>query len=349
MFFKKKICYVLMLALCILQLAACKNKVDKPDNSSVEVFTINDQKIFLDEVMYRVWESEDENSYYSKDYQEKYGKSYWDSEIVKGTPVRDSLKEQLYDDIVRDALLYQKAKEKGYTLTSAETKLYEDEVNSEWNELSKDVRKNIGASKDLLLRIKEKKGLIDKYFTDVLKTYKVDEDKVKASINLDQYKEIDVQTIGYYKYTYGEDGSEIKKSKEENEMGLESLTEIADKAKTAKNFDDLLTDDSDPLETEELSIIPGETACDKKIQDAASSMKPGEVSDIIDTESGYFIVKVLDNTSDDAYEEAISDAIKQEKYKQFDKYFDTLIKSADIQTTKEWDDIKVGGTVIKES
>lgn len=323
--------------------------MDKPDNTSVEVFTINDQKIFLDEVMYRVWESEDENSYYSRDYQKKYGKSYWDSEIVKGTLVKDSLKEQLYDDIVRDALLYQEAKKKGYTLTSDEIKLYEDEVNREWDAMSKDVRKNIGASKDLIMRIKEKKGLIDKYFTEILKTYKVDEEKVKASIKSDEYKEIDIQTIGYHKYTYGEDGSEITKSKEENEMGLESLTEIADKAKTAKNFEDLLTDDSDPLETEELSIIPGETACDKKIQDVASSMKPGEVSNIIDTESGYFIVKVLDNTSDDAYKEALSDAMKQEKYKQFDKYFDTLIKNADIQTTKEWDGIKIGGTVIKES
>lgn len=349
MFFKKKICYVLILALCVLQLAACKSKVDKPDNTSVEVFTINDQKIFLDEVMYRVWETEDENSYYNEDFQKKYGKSYWDSEIVKGTLVRDSLKEQLYDDIVRDALLYQEAKKEGYTLSSDEIKLYEDEVSKEWDAMSKDIRKAIGASKDLLMRIKEKKGLIDKYFAEKLKTYQVDEDKIKASIKSDEYKEIDVQTIGYYKYTYGEDGSEIKKSEEENEMGLESLNEIADKAKTAKNFEDLLTDDSDPLETEELSIIPGETACDKKIQDAACSMKPGEVSDIIDTESGYFIVKVLDNTSDDAYEEALSDAIKQEKYKQFDKYFDTLKKNADIQTTKEWDGITIGGTVIKES
>lgn len=327
----------------------CKKKAEKVDNAKVEVFTINKEKICLDEVLYRVWQCENENIIYSKDYKEKYDKSYWDSEIVKGKTVRESLKEQLYDDIIRDILLYQKAAEEGYKLTSDEEKIYKEEANAEWESMSKEVREQIGGKKDTILCFKKRKAIIDQYFSKMLDSYKVDEEAVRDSINSKDYKEIDIQTIGYYKYTYGEDGSETEKPKEDNQMGFESLKEIADKAKKVKSLEELLTDDSESLETEELSIIPGQTACDKEIQDAAMALKPGETSDILETDSGYFIIKVLDNSSDDAYEEAVADAVKQEKYKQFDAYYDTLKKDADIQETKEWKSIVIGGTVLKES
>ncbi|SES72240.1 peptidylprolyl isomerase [[Clostridium] polysaccharolyticum] len=349
MSFKKKISYVLILALCLLQITGCKKKADRPDNSSVEVFTINRQQVFLDQVLYKVWESEQENSYYSRDYQKQYGEAYWDSEIIKGTTVRENLKEQLYDDIIRDVLLYQKAVEEGYVLTKNQKDICHEQADVEWKDMSSDVKKAIGASKSLLIRIKEEKSLIDQFFSDKLNDCQADEKKIRATISQEDYKEIDIQTIGYYKYLYSEDGSETKKSKEENQMGKESLLAIADKAKKAEDFDELLTDDSEPLETESLSIIPGETACDKKIQDTVMTMKPGEVSDVIETDTGYFIVQVLDNTSSDAYEEAVADAVKHEKYKQFDEYFATLKKDADIKTTKQWDNVQVGGTVIKES
>lgn len=346
MIYKKKMYYALILVLCMLQFSGCKSK---KDNSSVEVFTINDKKIYLDEVHYRVWESENENAYYSKDYKEKYEKSYWESEVVEGTTVSESLKEELYDDIIRDTLLYQKAVENDVTLSKNEKQLCQEEANTEWDELSKEIKKTIGADKDLILRLKEEKALVEKYFSSILEEYEVDEDKVKASIDPKEYKEIDIQTIGYSKFSYGEDGTETSKSEEENQMGLESLQDVAEKAKTVSDLNDLLTDDSDPLETEELSIIPGSSACDKGIEEAAKAMEPGETSDIIETDLGYYIVRVVDNTSNEAYEEAVHDEVMHEKYEQFDKYFSTVKEAAGIHTTKEWDHIVVGGTVIKES
>lgn len=357
MFFRKKLYYVLILALCMLSFSACKQKKEKKDNSSVEVFTINDQKVYLDEVLYRIWESENENSYYSKDYQKQYGKSYWDSEIIEGTTVRESLKEQLYDEIVRDTLLYQKATEEGYTLTKDEETVCDNKAVEQWNAMSREERKTVGATRELLKKLEREKGLVEKYFSALLETYQADEDAIKASIDPDEYRQIDIQTIGFSKFRYDGDGTATKKSKEENEMGLESLNQIKEKAKTTEDFNELLTDDADLLETEDMSIIPGETACDEKIEQAAQMLKPGETSDVIETDSGYYIVKVISSSSngenasgeENAYTEAVEEAVKQAKYKQFDEYFETVKQDADIQTTEEWNSITVGGTVIKES
>lgn len=348
MFYKKKICYVLILACSIFLLTSCKGREKDSDNSSVVVFTINDSNVYLDEVLYRVWESEDENSYYSGNFSEQYGESYWDSDIIEGTTVSESLKEELYDDIVRDTLLYQKAAEEGYSLTEDEKELYKEEAENELDAMNSDVKKTIGATKELLISMKEKKAIVSKYFAELLDTYEVDEEAIRDSYQPEDYKQLDLQTIGFSKYTYAEDGTETAKSKEEDQMGLESLKEIAKEAKSVEDLNDLLTDDSDTLETEDLSVIPGDSACDEAIEEAALDMKPGDTSDIIETDEGYYIVKLLDNTSKDAYEETVSQAITQEKYKQFDEYFDTLKKDASIQSTDQWDSIKVGGTVIKE-
>ena len=349
MLFKRKICYVLILVLCMLQFSACKSKTEDTDNASVAVFTINDQTVYLDEVLYRVWEYEDEHSYYSNDFKEQYGEIYWDSEIVEGTTVAESLKEELYEDIVRDFLLYEQAQEKGYTLTDEEKEVIKEEAGTEFSAMPEEVKKSIGTTEDLMVRRKERKQLISTYFSELLDTYKVDEQSIKESVDQEDYEQLDVQTIGFSKFVYDQKGNETKKSEEESKMGLEILQEIAEEAKETEDFNDFLTGDSDILETEELSIIPGESACDIELEETALTMEPGDTSDVIETEHGYYIIRLLDNTSEDAYKETVEHAVLNEKYKLFDADFEMMKEKASIQTTDEWDKITIGGTVIKES
>ena len=350
MFYKKKVCYVLILALCLLQITACKKGYQEKDsnNSSVEVFTINETVIHLDEVLYRVFEMEKQNASYSKDYQEQYGESYWDSEIVDGVAVRDSLKEQLYDDIVRDILLYQDAVKNGVTLTEEEKTDCEKEAETDLSLMSEEEKKSVGVSRKLLDMLQERKLIISKYFSSLLDTYEVDEEAIRKSLELDEYQQYDVQMIEFSKFHYGDDGTEIPKSEEENQMGLESLERIADKAKQISDLNDLL-EEEDTLETEDISIIPGESACEQQLEDTAKVLKPGETSDIIETDKGYYIMKLVSNSKKEDSEEEVASAVMREKYKQFDEYLETVKEKADIKTTGEWDNIKVGGTISKET
>lgn len=356
MSYKKNICAILMLLLCLVSFAACHSKKEskttkenKTKNESVVVFTINGQKIFLDEVLYYVWQSEENNQVYYDSYEEKYKKSYWDSEIVEGTTVRDSLKKELYDTIVRDNLLYQKAKKDGITLTSQEKEKCKEDAKDELLSMDQEVKDTIGVTEEFLIRMKEKRALFSNCFSAMLSKYKVTEEDVKVSFAPKDYKQLDIQTIGYSKFDYKEDGTKKARSKELCEMGRESLQEIAKQAKTAVDFNDLLQDPSSPLESEDISIIVGDSACDKQIEETAMSMKPGETSDIIETDNGYYIIRLLSNDKEDAYEEAKNEAVTHKKYEKFDADYAQMKKDASIQSTDEWESIKVGGTVIKES
>lgn len=347
MLIKRKICYVLILVLCMLQVSGCKSKSKDSDNAGVAVLTINGQAVYLDEVLYRVWEYEEEHSYYSEDYQAEYGTDYWESELTDGVTVSENLKEELYEDILRDYLLYEKATEEGVTLTEEEKELFREQATIELSEMSDDVRDAISATENLLIRMKEHNQVVSSYFSSLLDTYQVDEETIQESIDKVNYEQLDIQTIGFSKYVYDAMGNETEKSDEEKAEGLERLNAIVEEAKSTEDLNDFLAEDETLLETEELSIIPGESACDLEIEEAAMNMEPGDTSDVIETENGYYIVRLLDNTSEDAYDETVENAILNEKYKQFDAYFETLKESAKVETTEKWDAIKIGGTIIK--
>lgn len=349
MFNKKRVCYVLILVLCFLQITACKKGQEKDsNNSSVEVFTINDTVIYLDEVLYRVYKIEQENDPYSQSYEEQYGESYWDSQIVEGVAVRDNLKEQLYDDIVRDTLLYQEAVKNGITLTDEEKTACEKEAETDLSVLSAKEIEAVGASRKLLYDLQERNLVTSKYFSSLLDTYEVDEEAIRETIKPGEYQQLDVQMIEFSKFSYGDEGTEIAKSEEENQMGLESLQHVAEKAKKVEDLNDLLMEE-DTLETEDLSIIPGESACEQELEDAAKVLKPGETSDIIETDKGYYIIRLLSSTEKEESEEEVANAVLREKYKQFDKYLESVKKNGTIQTTEKWDDITIGGTILKKS
>lgn len=349
-FYKRKVCYVLILALCLLQITACKKNRQEEDfnNSKVEVFTINDTKVYLDEVLYRVYNIERENAEYSQSYREQYGESYWDSQIVEGVTVKDNLREQLYDEIVRDTLLYQEAVKNNVTLDEEEKDACKKEAETEQNVMSEEEMKAVGANKALLIALQERKLITSKYFSSLLDTYEVSENTIRESLEPGEYEQIDVQMIEFSKFNYGDEGTEIAKSEEENQMGLESLEHIAGKAKTVGDLNDLL-EEEDTLETEDLSIIPGDSACEQEIEDAAKVLKPGETSDIIETEKGYYIIRLLSKSQKEDSEEEMANAVLREKYKQFDRYLEKLRENATITPTQKWDDIEIGGTIIKET
>lgn len=337
-----------MLAMLAGCLSGCSKRETTPQNKTVLVMTINDSSIYLDEVLYQVWKTELENDQYRSSFEEQYKKNYWESEIVNGVTTRDSLKEELYDTIVRETILYDKAISEGYTLTEKEKKTCKENAEETLSGMPEDQKETIGADLSFLKKMEEKKALVSKYFADVMETYQVDEDEAVKDIKKEEYTQYDVETIGFSKITYNQDGTQVKKSDELNEMGYESLKEVLKEAKKAENLEDVLTDPNTTLESEDYSFTPNDGSCEEAIEKTVVKMKPGDTSNIIETDTGYYIVRLVKNTSSDSYKDAKENAIKQAKYKQFDVYYNKLKNSADVETMKQWKKIVIGGTVLKE-
>lgn len=344
MFFRKKINYLVIVVLCVMSITGCQKKVK---NQEIQVLTVNQTPIMKDVVLYHIWEIEKENELYAKEYEERYGESYWDSEIVEGVLTKDSLKDELYDTLVRNELLYQKALEDGVNLTSDENTKCREQAKETFDSMSKKEKNNIPATLEFLTKLEQQQMIVSKYFQKVIDSYKVDEDKLAKKIHPEDYVQYDVESVFFLKNKDKADGTTEKKSKEEIQMGHDSLKEMKKLILESDDWEDLNLEEH-TLESEQFSVLSNDdSTCDKEILQALKAMKPGDTSDIIETDNGFYIVRLVDNTADDIYLDTIEQAKTQEKYRMFDQFYDTLKSKAAIEKSGQWDEIVIGGTGAK--
>jgi peptidyl-prolyl cis-trans isomerase C len=96
---------------------------------------------------------------------------------------------------------------------------------------------------------------------------------------------------------------------------------VLDQLKAGADFDQLAAR-NDPATRGELGWFPRGYLLDTKIEDAAFALQPGQYSDIISTEVGFDIIKVLERDpqhplTPDAYlamqEKALTDWLQQQR------------------------------------
>ncbi|SFR76561.1 peptidylprolyl isomerase [Anaeromicropila populeti] len=344
---KKYLCYILVMTLGLVVFASCKKTAK---NQDILVFTVGEEKIYLDEVMYQVWEAEKEIDFYQSYYEGNYEEDFWNSEGEAGMTMSETVKQEVYDEIIRESVLFQEAVKQEETITEEVEEEITAQAKEEMESMSEEERKTTGLTEKRLIEFKIKKAIIDQYFDSVLDGFSVDEASITEGMNESDYLQYDIETIGFSKYQYHEDGTKEEKSAEILEMSLNELEEKKQAAQYSENFSELLEDQEALLEVEEYSFVKGDEACDANIQEAAVSLKTGQVSDIIETSEGIYLLRVLSNSSTESYEKAKASAVNQQKYKLFDEYYSQLKEKTKVtEETSVWEDITVGDAVVKDS
>ena len=269
------------------------------------------------------------------------------SEIVEGVLTKDSLKDELYDTLVRNELLYQKALEEGVNLTSGEHTKCREQAKETFDSMSKKEKDAIPATLEFITKLEQQQMIVSKYFQKVIDSYKVDEDKLTKEIHPEDYIQYDVESVFFLKNKDKADGTTEKKSKEEIQMGQESLNKMQKHIEESDDRGELKVEEH-TLESEQFSVLSNDVStCDKEVLQVLKTMEPGDTSDIIETDSGFYIVRLVDNTANDIYLDTIEQAKTQEKYRMFDEFYDTLISKAAIEKSSQWDEIVIGGTGAK--
>ena len=79
-------------------------------------------------------------------------------------------------------------------------------------------------------------------------------------------------------------------------------------------------------------------------------MKNDEISDVIETDDGYYVIKMVDNNDSSAYDQQCEQVVEDEKEKQFEAKYKSDIKpnyTTEIQSY--WKGrVKLGGITVAE-
>lgn len=317
------------------------------------VVTVNDKDIYLNEMMYYIMAVESTGAQYEAAYQQYTGTSYWDQkdpDDPNGLTIREQAKNYVMDTAEMYQILYDKAVKEGYTLTDDEKTQAQNNADQILSNISKDQLEVTGFTKDVLTDIMQKMSLGGKYYKDLVDSFDIDDDGIKATIKPEEYRQYNTEYLFVPTTKYDENYNSVDLSEDEKSAAKATITAALEKVKAGEEFskikeaDDKLTDDT-------LNFVADDGKAEKAYQDAAIKLDNDACTeDIVETDTGYYIIKMVDNNSTEAYDSAVSDAISKAEGDAFDTEFEKMKKDYTIKiNSKVWDPIVIGKTTLLET
>lgn len=317
------------------------------------VVTIDDTKIKMKEMMYYIYQSEQEGNYYESVYHSLADseQGFWDSEFEKGKTNREAIKEETMDACILYELFGKMAEQKGYTLTKDENKSAKADAKELYKSLTDKQKKTMGLTAESITKIQKKILLGNKYYEKVMKGIKIDEEAVKKSVDEEQYRQYDVDYIYIPTVNYDENYNPVELTGDDKQKVYDTIKALLPKALKGRKFDDLVGKKETQLESGSISFVKGDNLYGEEFEETALKLKKGEVADkIIEGDDGYYIIKMVDDNSKESYESEVENAIVNAKNEEFQKQFDKIKEEHKISiNTSVWDSVELGSITYDEA
>ncbi|SFR76572.1 peptidyl-prolyl cis-trans isomerase [Anaeromicropila populeti] len=363
---------IVAIAICAVLVLAMLVGVAYDQLKPTLLFKLDGENIYLSDAMYYIYDKEVTYDAYDQMYLAYTGTGYWDSTSDSGTTNREAAKQEVYTTVKEYAILYKEAINAGYALTE------EDKTTA--SETAEEVLKNLttkqkslpGLSKKKLTSVLEKKAVADRYKQDMIDSFDIDDQAIKDTFNYEDYRQYDFQYYYTSKTTYDEEGNSVALSDDEKAKLLEEMNALLEKSKT-EDFAALLpsteteegtaateaaateeTTATEETETsnisfqEEGNITPSSTTFEDEVKTKIMAMSNNEISQVLEDSNGYYIVKMINNNSDETYNQTVEDAIAEEENSQYETKFVEIAANYDFSAVdKNWNEIVLGDTVLE--
>lgn len=288
------------------------------------VVKVGREKINMPELMYYVYEAEKDGKVYEDMYQDFFSTSYWDSEYKDGKTFRETAKEDAYENSIMYTIFENRAKEAGYTLSKEEAAECEKEATEEYAGLSETQRKAIGLERKDFIALKKKIMLANKYYDVLLEGLDVNEEKAVSGIFEEDYIQHDVE------YLYATEEVLLKP--------------YLKRAQDGEDFAVMAEEMPEELEAGYFGFREGDYSFGETFEKEALALNNGETTDhIIAEEDGYYIIRMVDNASLEAYEAACEEAVLNAQSEAFKAAYEKIKKEYEIKKyASDWDTLVIG-------
>ena len=326
----KKLMSVAVAMMVGLSVTACSNS-PKGDGT---VATVNGQKITVSEY-------ETTLALYKQSVEAMYGKNVWDTEVEKGVKYRDKFKENILDQMINVEVVYEQAKKDNLLPTK-------EEVDKKYNELKKNIdsdkeykkdMEKIGANDEFLRTQQEQDLAVQNYKEHFDKTIKISDEEMKKYYEdhkKDYYKD-EVKASHILVSTQDKNGKPL--SDEKKKEAKKKAEEVYKKVKSGDDFAKLAKEYSDDKSS---AVNGGDLGFFSKgkmvpeFEKAAFALDKGQISDIVESQFGYHIIKVTDKKYKEYTFDEVNNNIKQNLlYKKYTEKVNELVKKAKIEKNEE--------------
>ena len=306
--------------------------------------------------------SMDEANFYTyimkSQYESYYGTEIWDMEVEEGKTFGDSMKEMVNDALVQMLIMNSKAEEYGVSLSS--------EDNTSITEYIENFKANVGEEEmaaqgitEAVIKSAIEKSYIASYTYDAMMAQEEVElsDDAKADAACVRVQHILISTTETI--TQDADGNNIDMTADEakeykDQQKLLAETVLA-KAKAGEDFQELANE----YTAENAGF---EFAFDKNGFDpvnysymvepfykASWELGEGEISDLVESEYGYHIIKCVSLNDETATQAAIALAENDLKYASLDEKLLQMTEEAEYTISESWEAYTIKSDVTEET
>lgn len=297
-----------------------------------EIFRIGDETADLGEIMLLLVNEKNQ-------YESGLGDDIWTKEF-DDINLETEVKNKVKNEAVELYVMYMMAKEEKITLNEDEKTLLHEAAKTYYESLTEEEINGLEITEDTVYRLYEKMYLSDKYYE--LKT-----SQSQKEISDEEAKVIEVMYIFFKTGDVDIHGTLIPYEEEKIAEIRSKALSVLENVKQGGDFQSLAIANTD---ADEFRCIFGRETMEEAFETAAFTLKDGEVSDLVETEKGYYIIKCInDYLSEETQENKINmeERCKADKFKEI--YEPYLEKQSLEFHTKLWEQISISDYVDYDS
>lgn len=293
-----------------------------------EVFRIEDMSCTLPEAMVYLINTKNR-------YESVYGREIWNVSL-DGVTLEENIKETVLAQLAQQKTMNLLARQNGVTLSEEEEARAMQAAETYFQSLSEEEKST------LQITVKDVEELYREYAL-ARKVYQYIIKDINPEISDDEARTITVQYIYFRTCILDGTGRKIEYSEEEKQEILRKAEEVRFQLKNEEaDFEELILKYSD---SEEGTCSFGKGEKDQAFEDAAFNLETDEISDIVETPEGYYLIKCIstfNRTETDANKVKIVEKRREEVFGQ--EYEDFVAALTRNLNEDLWQSVSLAGT-----
>lgn len=314
---------VILLSAGMLVLGGCKTDLSAEPTESVEVFTIGEESVYLNEV----W-------VYAKTIQQEYEKNYgtgiWTVELQnedgEAQTVETITKEDIIEEILQVKVLNYKAESFGIALTQEETSQIQQQAEAFMNGLTDADIAETGVTLELAMQVYEENAIASKVYDRVMQQGSVE-------VSDEQCRQTKVYDLYFPTYIEQGEGDFIALTEEQKATQYNTATDAYNR----------IMSDEDSLNIETAAYEYGCTNSDfhtmsyseyveqygQELTDQIYAMSDGDILGVVESPYGYHVFQMVALTDAEATQDKKLEMEAELKQEYFAEVFDEYLRDVE--------------------
>ena len=259
---------------------------------------------------------------------------YWDMTFDENssTTVRDMAKDEAIQSALYTEILYKEAVSQGYTLTEEEKTALDANVdNLLTNVIPEAVAEKNDFDKEYLTEALRKSMLVESFKKDKINSFAIDEAAIKAGVSQEDYRQYDIEYLFISNTKTDDEGTSVDLTEEEKTAAKDRLAGLVAQAKTTDTWTTLVPEGDTELIYQESFFTTIDTKFEETFKTMMMSMNNGDVSEVYETENGWYLVRMINNNSTESYDAEVESQIKAAQDEAFQELYQEIAATNDYK------------------